>query len=157
MPPVAEQRASPRNLQKLGLILRRHVRIPLGVLEEQIPGLRILEIPLVGESGHNAARDVAEDLRFAPDRFARQATTDVAVNRIGNVGAGTIRHKTQTRYVDLRFSQIGCRISRGITQLGGHDELRQLFPDMGLLMNVVHLGGKGGRPQDDIADGGLAA
>ncbi len=142
---------------KLGLILGRHVRIPLGVLEEHIPGFRILEILLMRKRGHNAARNVAKDLRLAPDRFARQATTDVAVNRIGNVRAGTVRYETHTRYVDLGFSQIGCGISRGVTQLGSHDELRQLFPDMRLLMNVVHLGGKGGRPHDDVADRGLAA
>src|SRR4030066_389126 len=141
---------------EIGLILRRHVRIPLGVFEEEIPGLRIFEITFVGKSSDNAACEVAEDFRFAPDRLAREAPSDIAVNRIGNIGAGTIRDETKTRYVDLRFAEIGCRVAGGITQLYGHDEFCQLLPDVGLLMNVVHLGGKGGHSQDDITDRRLA-
>ena len=109
------------------------------------------------EGGHHTAGDVAKDLRFPENRLARQTAADVTVNRIGDVRARAVRDKTHSRHVDLRFAQVGSGVPGGITQFGGHDDLGQLLPDMGGLMDVVHLGSQGRGPQQDIADSRLAA
>ena len=111
----------------------------------------------MGERRHDAAGNIAEDFRLAPDRLTRQTAADVAVDRMRDVGAGTERHETHARDVDLRFSQIGCRISGRVPQLGGHDDFRQLFSDMGFLVDVVRFSGQRCSPQDDIADRRFAA
>ncbi len=142
---------------ELRLVLRRHVRVPLGVLEERFTGFRVLEILFMGEGGHNTAGDVAEDFRLAPHRFARQAPAHVTVNRIRNIGAGAVRHEAHAGHVDFRFAEIRGRVSRGVAQFRGHDELGQFFPHVGLFMNVVHLRGEGRHSHDDVADGRLAS
>jgi len=111
----------------------------------------------VRERRHDAARDVAKNLRLAPDRLARQTTAHIAVNGMGNVGAGAKRHKAHSRNVNFRFAQIRSRVARRVAQLDRHDQLGQLLADVGFLVDVVAFGGQRRRAQNDVADGGLAA
>ena len=111
----------------------------------------------MGEGGHNTARDIAEHLCFAVDRLAGEAAPYVAVDRVRYVRARTVGNEPYSRYEDLRLAQGRSCVSRRITEFGGEDDLGQLLPHVGRLVDVIHLGGKGCSSKDYVADGRLAA
>src|SRR5208282_389558 len=133
-----------------------NVRIAHDVLVEQVLGLRIYEVALVGESGWHATGNVGKDFSLAEDRFAGEAAADIRINRMGNVGAGTVRPESHSGDVDLRFGQFGSSETGGVAQFGDADNFRQLVAHVRGLGDAVVFRSQRGRAQHQVAECGLA-
>src|SRR4030042_5460932 len=65
--------------------------------------------------------------------------------------------KSYPRYVDLRLAQVRGRVSRCITEFSDHDNVSQLLPDAGCLVDIVNLGSQCRGPQKYVAKSRFAA
>jgi len=142
---------------ELGLILGGYFGAPLGVFQKRFAGFRIEKVLFMREGGRDSPGYVAENFRFTPDRLAGKAAAHVAVNRMGNIRTGPIGNKSLPGHEDLRAAQVGRRVSRRITQFRHQNDFRQLFPNMGFLLDVVALRGQRRHAENDVADGRFAS